>query len=269
MDPDKFVPRQVWVAEDVEPNFLYWYQQDGHNLYMVEEPKDNMALIIPDLSGAPDTGRLVSMDYIRQEVRIRKDCAPVLRHEIRDHLKNGGRLYSMGSAEKGSLFVVSDIENMTSKTPAQYISTDDIEFVDVHMSGHKMTIKGDADDNFNEITVQAGNSNNYRYIYNIPRDGFPDLSPVSDLVQASEGPYTAQIQSMLSELDPVCNIQATVSGDNALITFESGDLLNIHEVSDRLEVLRLTNIHMGIGDDEQDFADAVASIPEDVSQMEQ
>ena len=114
--------------------------------------------------------------------------------------------------------------------------------------------------------MQANNT--YRYTYMIPREGFPDLPPMSDPILVSEGPHTVQVQSSLSESYAVCNIQAAASGDNALIMFESDDLLDVYEVADRLEELRLTNIHMGIGNDEQDFADAVVSIQENGPQME-
>lgn len=132
---DKFIPRQVWVAEDT-PYHLYQYQNDGHDLYMTEEPVKGFAMIAPDFFEAPDEVIRVPMEYIRQEVRIKEGCDPLLMPEIEEHIKNGGRLFSMGDVRDDVMFVVAgDIsDEVTNITPAQYILIDELEFVNIEMA---------------------------------------------------------------------------------------------------------------------------------------
>ena len=137
----KFVPRRVWVAEDA-PDLLYQYIKDCNlEPYMVEEPVNNIAVIAPDFSNAPDETDRISMNYIRQEVSIRKGHDPLLTHELQEHLKNGGRLYMLGSPKDNVAFVSSVNQGGSRNTPAQYISLDDIEFVDINTANRNDIVK--------------------------------------------------------------------------------------------------------------------------------
>lgn len=135
----KFVPRPIWVAEDVEPNFLFKYQQDGGNLYMIDDLKDNTISVSPNFSTDLDDAKPVriSIDYVTQEVRIKEGHDPLLAPEMKNHIKNGGKLYTLGCQKNGVIFVSSEnpvTGHMTNETPAQYILPEDIEFVDVGMT---------------------------------------------------------------------------------------------------------------------------------------
>lgn len=157
-EPDKFVPRQIWVTEDVKPHFLYKHQQDGGSLYMVEEPVNNMASVSFDFSTDPDeTGRIfVSMDHIIQEVRIKEGQIQyaALSQDMRQYVENGGKLYSVGAPKHEDIYPGGGItwvtiENLATNNPAdntvdkihwsQSVRTQNIEFVDISMADQDFT----------------------------------------------------------------------------------------------------------------------------------
>lgn len=134
-EPDKFIPRQIWVSEDAGP--LYKHQMDGGSLYMIEEPVNNMASVSPDHSTDIDIKcppMRIPMDYIRQEVRIKEGHDPLFTPKMKQHVENGGKLYAMGAQENGVMFVTTENIATNNVTPAQYVLADHIEFVDISMA---------------------------------------------------------------------------------------------------------------------------------------
>lgn len=134
-----FIPRRIWVAEDVCPHQLYEYQQDGGSLYMIENPQNNMTGISPNFSTDLDGAVLVrvSMDYIRQEVRIKDGHDPLLSEGIKQHLDNGGRLYAFGAPKNNVVMVATENGTLTNESTIQYMLIDDITFVDISMENQE------------------------------------------------------------------------------------------------------------------------------------
>ncbi len=138
-DENEFIPREVWMAEDVQPDFIRQHVQNGGKLYMVDEPHNGMAQI----SSEPDSKQSVSypLDYFRQEVRIKEGCDPLMPYDMEQHVKNGGKLYAIGATKDFSgienfiIYITTEPEISTKLNgddmPVCGILASDVEYVNI------------------------------------------------------------------------------------------------------------------------------------------
>lgn len=117
-DPEyDFASRKVWVAEDAPmPDLMREHVRGGGSLYLTCEPENDMAYVSTDMEGH-GLSTYIPMDYVRQEVRIREGHEPFLPYEMEQHIRDGGRLYAMGSPiDNGNVMMVTTEPMVGDKT---------------------------------------------------------------------------------------------------------------------------------------------------------